>query len=496
MAISSATVIGTSLAAMGASTQKVEWDPDKPIINTSKTLRVQPVLMCQLYKKREQTSWRPWGAFHNQQDIAEEKNRITKELLTMKKQANFPLQILPLAHITNEEEAVKVREKNDYDAMLVYAANGDGNILEKCYTEDKYNLLFVRHRSGPVYLWYEIAHCRFLRKGGENFEVDEYRTPAGMDIHDVVVDDYDDLLTRFRAINGINNFIGRKIVALGGASGWCCSKSPGVAKDKFKTNIVDVSYDELAIRIKNAKADSQLVRQTKSWAKRYLNLPGTKLETELAFVENGFLLYKVFKDIMIDNEADAFTIQHCMGTVMPMSETTACLPLSLLNDEGYLAFCESDFNVIPSGILLHYVSGKPVFLNDPTYPHHKLVTCAHCTAPRRMDGISYAPSQIVTHFESDYGATPKVNLPKGTPVTMICPDAGQKEWVGFTGKVIDSPFYDICRSQYDIEIDGDWEKLLADMRGFHWQMAVGDYSKEMAYAVRKIGVNWNNISKT
>jgi hypothetical protein len=32
-----------------------------------------------------------------------------------------------------------------------------------------------------------------------------------------------------------------------------------------------------------------------------------------------------------------------MGTIMPMSQTTACMPLSLLNDEGYLAFCESDF---------------------------------------------------------------------------------------------------------------------------------------------------------
>jgi hypothetical protein len=77
---------------------------------------------------------------------------------------------------------------------------------------------------------------------------------------------------------------------------------------------------------------------------------------------------------------------------------------------------------------------------------------------------------------------------------MICPDSGQVEWVAFTGKINASPFYDICRSQYDIDIDGDWKKLVRDMRGFHWMMVCGDYSRELEYACGKIGVRWNNIS--
>ena len=100
-----------------------------------------------------------------------------------------------------------------------------------------------------------------------------------------------------------------------------------------------------------------------------------------------------------------------------------------------------------------------------------------------------------THFESDYGAAPKVELPKGTEVTVINPYSNQKEWVGFKGTIADSPFYDICRSQYDIEIQGDWKKLLQDMRGFHWMMACGDYTQELEYACRKIGINWVNISE-
>ncbi|MEK7408250.1 MAG: hypothetical protein AAB225_24530 [Acidobacteriota bacterium] len=101
-------------------------------------------------------------------------------------------------------------------------------------------------------------------------------------------------------------------------------------------------------------------------------------------------------------QAAAGAINQCMGTIMPMSETTACLPLSILNDEGYMAFCESDFVVIPAGVLLHYISGRPVFFHNPTYPHDGQITLAHCTAPRKMDGKTLEPVRILTHFESGY----------------------------------------------------------------------------------------------
>ena len=64
------------------------------------------------------------------------------------------------------------------------------------------------------------------------------------------------------------------------------------------------------------------------------------------------------------------------------------MALSTLNDDGYLAFCESDFVVIPSGMLTAAIAGKPVFLNDPTYPHDGVITLAHCTAPRKLDGAN------------------------------------------------------------------------------------------------------------
>lgn len=492
MKVSALGVVGAGLGLSGlASANSIEvWDPDKPLLRFGEKLKVQPILLYQLFQRREATSWRPWGGLLTEQDVADEMDRINRELAQLSRKTDFPLEILPLVKVRDLEDAMKIRDGKEYDVPLVYAASGDGNVLEACFSAERNNLIFLRHRSGPVYLWYEITHNRFLRQGGENDELDSFRNPSGMTVQDVIVDDYDEVACKLRALFAVKNFSGQKILALGGSQGWCFPKAPQISREKFKMDIQHISYDDLAQRIQHARKESKRVKHAEKAAEKYLAIKDTPLKTDKKFVVNAFLLHQIFKEYLTEYNTNAFTINDCMTTVIPMAETTACLPLSLLNDEGYVAFCESDFNVIPSGILLHYITGKPVFLNDPTYPHHGVVTCAHCTAPRRLDGKNYAPTPILTHFESDYGAAPKVELPLGTEVTMICPDGGQKTWLGFKGVVEANPFLDICRAQYDIKIEGDWKKLLRDHRGFHWMMACGNYLNELEYAVPKIGVNW------
>jgi hypothetical protein len=493
-----ATAAGLAVAGLAVnntllSEEVSNWNPDLPLRQFGKKIKVQPVLMYSLSKRKEATSWRPWGGLHTHSDVENEKMRINRELEELTTKADY-MDLLPLIEVNSVEMAEKVNTSSRADVMVIYAASGGGNILESLASDKRDNIIFLRHRSGPVYLWYEIVHCRFLRKGGNQFELNTFRDPGDTDINDIVVDSYDDLSVKLKALFGVKNFIGKRIVTLGGPAGWCCPAAPQVSRDKFNLEYCTVNYDDLGQRIIQAKNDSRLMKKAQKWAELYLKMPNTHLNTDKQFVVNAFMLYKIFKDLMVENETDMFTIKSCMSTVIPMAETTACLPLSLLNDEGYTAFCESDFNVIPSGILLRYISGKPVFLNDPTFPHHNIVTCAHCTAPRRMDGQHYSKTQVVTHFESDYGAAPKIDLPMDTKVTMICPDSPQKEWLGFRGTVVDNPFMDICRAQYDIQIEGDYKKLINEMRGFHWMMACGDYTKEMEYACSKINIGWNNIS--
>jgi L-fucose isomerase-like protein len=302
----------------------------------------------------------------------------------------------------------------------------------------------------------------------------------------------EELTWRLRGLCGLKNALGTRIVAIGGADGWGPNggQAPEHSREKWKLDIRTVAYPELGKLIKSAMADDAAVSDARRRMAAYLDDKSVELKTDKPFVENAFLLEGIFRQIMARAEAGAITVNSCMGAIMPMSKTTACLTLSLLNDAGYMAFCESDFVVIPSGILLTSISGRPQFLNDPTYPHDGLITLAHCSAPRRMNGRDLEPVKLLTHFESDYGAAPKVEMRKGQKVTMVIPDFAFEKWIGLGGEIVESPFLPICRSQIEVAYKATDAAVADAMPGFHWEMVYGEYLRETGYALRKTGIGW------
>ena len=471
------------------------WNPERSFLSPGQPLKVQPVLMYSLPKRREAASWKSWGGIQTEQSAAEEMRRIAEELKSVSAQAEFPVEVLPVAKATNVEEAARARNP-DADVTVLYPATGSGAMLRASIPERGNAIIFVRHRSGPVYYWYEALSVRYLRPDRSQPAPANPAEAPRLSVHDVVVDERGELLWRLRALYGVKNFLGARVLALGGAQGKYAPEAPRVAREGFKLDIVEISYDDVGPRIRAALADRTRVARAGQWAERYLRLPKTALETDRKFVVNAFVLYGIFKELIQETGAAAFTINRCMGTILPISETTACLTLSLLNDEGVPAFCESDFVIVPAGVLLRYIAGRPVFLHNSTFPHNGVVTCAHCTAPRRMNAVRYEPVRVLTHYESEYGAAPKVEIPPGQEVTFIDPEYATCRWVGIKGIVESNPFYEICRSQQDVRIQGDWKKLLSEVRDSHWVMVYGDYLKEIGYAAPRIGVTWETVSTT
>ncbi|MCP4639563.1 MAG: sugar isomerase, partial [bacterium] len=238
------------------------------------------------------------------------------------------------------EAAAKQAHQSKADVTLVYPATGSGGLLRACFSETGDTVVFVRHRSGPVYYWYEALSVRYLStEDGPAQDGDE---ASGVSVHDVVIDDYADVLWRLRALYGVNNFHGTKIVALGGSWGKYAAEAPALAQKKHGIEIVSVPYSDVEPRIARALGDADLVARAEAWTDAYLSAPGVDLATERHYVVNCFVQYTVFKELMIEHDAPAFTIKECMSTILPMSKTTACLTLSLMNDEGLMAFCESD----------------------------------------------------------------------------------------------------------------------------------------------------------
>ncbi|MBM4019469.1 MAG: sugar isomerase [Planctomycetes bacterium] len=448
---------------------------------------VKPILSYDLPRRRPQTSWRSWGGIHTEEAAKEELARIQGEIDKVKAAADFPVTFLPPSQVRSPADLANLPDAAGADVLLHYAAGGGQGILDAAAKSGKHVIFFLRHRSGPVSLWYEIVSPRYLRQHTDSLSV------KGVDNGDVVVDSLEDLSWRLRALVGVKNTVGSRIVAVGGPGGWATPKAPDLAREKFKLDIQTLTYPELAALIKAAREDAAAVNLARKRAADYLRGDGVRLETEKVFVENCFLLDQVFRALMAKADARAITVHHCMGTIMPVAETTACLTLTTLNDTGYLAFCESDFVAIPAGLLLGNITGRPPFLNNPTFPHAGVMTQAHCTAPRKMDGKSLDPVRIVTHMESDYGAAPKVELRRGQAVTNVITDFAMQRWSGYAGEIADTPFLPICRSQMDVAYCIPDQRLVENMRGFHFMTVYGDYRREAGYAVKKIGIAWENL---
>jgi len=270
---------------------------------------------------------------------------------------------------------------------------------------------------------------------------------------------------------------------------------PTHVKDVWGFDITSITDAEVERRLQNARADDSVMTAAQRQAEAFLAQPGVTLGTEKRFVVNSFLAMWVLKEIMNETGATNLGVANCMGSLISVLDTPPCLILSMLNDEGLTAFCHTDYTHTPPGVLLRWISGKPSFVCNSHFPHHGVVTLAHCAAPRKMNGKDCEPTQILTHFESDYGAATKVAYTKGQVTTNIVPNLHCTKWFGFRGKIVDVPSFDMCRSQMDVRIDGDWRKLLKDMQGFHTVVCYGDYLREVGYALRKLKIEWENVSE-
>jgi len=483
IAFSTAAVVGATWSSLKAAAAA----GDVPMAPGRKPLIVKPVLSYATYSRRPKTSWRPWGGIQTQQDVEAEVKRIQGELEKLKADADFPVEFLPVSGVRNPNQFQALGDVAGADALVIYAAGGPQSTFRAAVDTGKHVIFFVRHRSGPVYLWYEIISPRYLRQHTDALKVE------GVDYTDVVVDKQDDIAWRLRALCGLKNTLGSGIVCIGGPAGWATPGAPDLTRAKWKMDLQTVSYKELGPIIKEARADAKTMQRARDRTEAYLKDKGVSLETKKEYVEGCFLLDDIFRRLMAKAGVKAITVNACMGTIMRVADAVACLTLSTLNDDGYLAFCESDFVAIPAGVLMANITGHPSFLNDPTYPHHGITTLAHCTAPRKMDGKTLEPVRLMTHFESDFGAAPKVEMHKGQVITCVLPDFKAQRWVGLKAEIIDAPFLPICRSQIDIAYQVDDDLLAERMPGFHWMVCYGDYRREIGYALKKIPIGWENL---
>ena len=174
--------VGVALGGLPAAAAAAEDDLAPP---AGKPLRVKPILTYEIQPHQPHTSYRNYGGVDTMDKVNEEVKRIEAELKRLAEQSEFPIELLPVAAVDTDTKAQEAAA-TDCDVLLVYPSGGWG--IYKIAESKTPTVLFIRHKSGPYYLWHEIAHWRLLRHNDDDF------VPLDITVDDIVVDKYDEVL--------------------------------------------------------------------------------------------------------------------------------------------------------------------------------------------------------------------------------------------------------------------------------------------------------------
>ncbi len=216
------------------------------------------------------TSWRSWGGIENPEQAADEVQRIQRELAKIKESADFPVEFIEVASVNNIAQLNDSPQVKAADAIIVYGA---GINVNGCQNFGKDVIIFQRHRSGPVYLQYEIISPRFLRQHTDDLAL------KNITFDDVVTDSQEELTWRLRSLCGLKNTKSTKVMCIGGPAGW--AQPADVIRDLvakvWKLDMQTVTYPDLAKLIEEARQDKETVALAKQRATDYLGITGHHL---------------------------------------------------------------------------------------------------------------------------------------------------------------------------------------------------------------------------
>lgn len=187
---------------------------------------------------------------------------------------------------------------------------------------------------------------------------------------------------------------------------------------------------------------------------------------------NAMKLYRAIKKVCEENKLHALTIS-CFK-ILEQIDTTGCLALSLLNDEGIIAGCEGDLQSVFTLLAVKTLTGKGGFMANPsmiTSRSNELVL-AHCTV-----GLKQTERYVIrNHFESEKSIGIQGLLPTGDVTIVKCGGECLDEYYLSTGTLTENTNYiNMCRTQVRIKMNTPTEYFLKNPLGNHHILIQGNY---------------------
>ncbi len=296
---------------------------------------------------------------------------------------------------------------------------------------------------------------------------------------DQELEQFEKIQKGFRALSNLT------IGLIGGESPWLISSHVNreYLQKRYSVGFKDIPVEDLIERFKLEETnDSDSVRLIESLIR---NREDFIAEDS---IRDAVKMYNAINYLCLKHNLDAFTIK-CFDLLKPCT-ATACLALSIMNDNGIIAGCEGDIPSLWSMIIAKVICDAPSFMANPSSIDRvdMSIDFAHCTTPLSI-GKSY---KLTTHYESGIGigVAAKVNLGKFT--LFKCGGENLDKFYLFEGEVIqNTSVKERCRTQikFKFKHKEDLDRYLESYLGNHSILIAGKQKKVLRKYISLINPN-------
>ncbi|WP_461629628.1 hypothetical protein [Labilibaculum euxinus] len=198
---------------------------------------------------------------------------------------------------------------------------------------------------------------------------------------------------------------------------------------------------------------------------------------------NASKIYNILKDCVENEKLDALTVE-CFPLVRQKS-VTACLALSLFNDQQIPAGCEGDLASIVGMMFAKELSGSIPWMANVAKISAETALFAHCTIGTNL----LSDYEVTTHFETGLG-TAIQGMYRYNDITVFRFNSELNKAFITTGEVLDRPRYaTACRTQIEVKLPlSAITKLKENPLGNHHLILQGNQLEKLQLACGLLGI--------
>jgi hypothetical protein len=246
----------------------------------------------------------------------------------------------------------------------------------------------------------------------------------------------------------------------------------------------DVDYKKAQDEFGICLIDIPTSRLIEDYKKNKDEVPPHTFASSTKEMTKAYRVYTSLKKIIEEEKLEGLTIR-CFD-LLPSLKTTACLALSLLNRDGYIASCEGDIPSMITSYLIRKIAHESSFQANPCYidKEKETILLAHCTLPLDM-ASSYC---FNTHFESNIGIGIHGEMKEGR-VTILKIAPSLDYFYCEEGTLIKNQYQkNLCRTQIIVKLDKDIDYFFTHPLANHHLVCYGNHKEEFISYLTKLGL--------